>query len=133
VDNILVVEEVEPVMEKEVLAIIGKHNITKKVYGKLDGTLPRIYEYNPDIVSIGMAKIVDKELIKREKCSTKLPLPLRPPVLCPGCPHRATYFALKKAIKKLKLKEEDIIYSSDIGCYALAIQAPYNLRQPTRK
>lgn len=127
VDNILVVEEVEPVMEKEVLAIIGKYNIKKKVYGKLDGTLPRIYEYNPDIVSIGMAKIVDKELIKREKFSTKLPLPLRPPVLCPGCSHRATSFALKKAIKKLKLKEEDIIYSSDIGCYALAIQAPYKM------
>jgi len=127
VDNILVVEEVEPVMEKEVLTIIGKYNITKKVYGKLDGTLPRIYEYNPDVVSIGMAKIVDEELIKREKFSTKLPLPLRPPVLCPGCPHRATSFALKKAIKKLKLKEEDIIYSSDIGCYALAIQAPYKM------
>lgn len=114
-------------MEKEVLAIIGKYNIKKKVYGKLDGTLPRIYEYNPDIVSIGMAKIVDKELIKREKFSTKLPLPLRPPVLCPGCSHRATSFALKKAIRKLKLKEEDIIYSSDIGCYALAIQAPYKM------
>ncbi|HZK40766.1 MAG TPA: indolepyruvate ferredoxin oxidoreductase subunit alpha [Atribacterota bacterium] len=127
VDSILVVEEVEPVMENEVLAIIGKYNIGKKVYGKLDGTLPRIYEFNPDIVSAGIAKIIDKELIKKEEFSTKLPLPLRPPVLCPGCPHRATSFALKKAIKKLKLKEEDIIYSSDIGCYALAIQPPYKM------
>jgi len=127
VDNILVAEEVEPVMEKEVLAIIGKYNIKKKVYGKLDGTLPRIYEYNPDIISFGMAKIVDKELIKREKYSTKLSLPLRSAVLCPGCPHRATYFALKKAIKKLKLKEEEIIYSTDIGCYALGLEPPYNM------
>jgi len=127
VDSILVVEEVEPIMEKEVLAIIGKHNIAKKVYGKLDGSLPRIYEYNPDIVSLGIAKIVNKEIIRREKFGTKLPLPLRPPVLCPGCPHRGTFFALKKAVKKLKLREEDIIYSSDIGCYALAIQAPYKM------
>ena len=127
VDNILVVEEVEPVMEKEVLAIIGKYNIKKKVYGKLDGTLPRIYEYNPDIISFGMAKIVDKELIKREKFSTKFSLPLRSAVLCPGCPHRATYFALKKAIKKLKLKEEEIIYSTDIGCYALGLEPPYKM------
>ena len=127
VDNILVVEEVEPVMEKEILAIVGKHNIEKKIFGKLDGTLPRIYEYNPDIVSAGIAKIINKEIINREKFSTKLPLPLRPPVLCPGCPHRGASFALKKAIKKLKLKEEDIIYSSDIGCYALAIQAPYKM------
>lgn len=127
VDNILVAEEVEPVMEKEVLAIIGKYNIKKKVYGKLDGTLPRIYEYNPDIISFGMAKIVEKELIKREKYSTKLSLPLRSAILCPGCPHRATYFALKKAIKKLKLKEEEIIYSTDIGCYALGMEPPYNM------
>ena len=127
VDNILVAEEVEPVMEKEVLAIIGKYNIKKKVYGKLDGTLPRIYEYNPDIISFGMAKIVEKELIKREKYSTKLSLPLRSAVFCPGCPHRATYFALKKAIKKLKLKEEEIIYSTDIGCYALGMEPPYNM------
>jgi indolepyruvate ferredoxin oxidoreductase alpha subunit len=127
VDNILVAEEVEPVMEKEVLAIIGKYNIKKKVYGKLDGTLPRIYEYNPDIISFGVAKIVDKELIKRKKMSTKLPLPLRSAVLCPGCPHRATYFALKKAIKKLKLKEEEIIFSTDIGCYALGLEPPYKM------
>ena len=127
VDNILIAEEVEPVMEKEVLTIIGKYNIKKKVYGKLDGTLPRIYEYNPDIISFGMAKIVDKELIKREKFSTKLSLPLRSAVLCPGCPHRATYFALKKAIKKLKLKEEEIIYSTDIGCYALGLEPPYKM------
>jgi len=127
VDKILVVEEVEPVMEKEVLAIIGKHNIKKKVFGKLDDTLPRIYEYNPDIISVGMAKITDKILIKKEKFTTELPLPLRPPVLCPGCPHRASYYALKKAIKGLKLKEEEIIYSSDIGCYALALQPPYKM------
>jgi indolepyruvate ferredoxin oxidoreductase alpha subunit len=127
VDNILVVEEVEPVMENEVLAIIGKYNIRKKVYGKLDGTLPRIYEFNPDIISKGMAKIIDKPFIKREIMSTDLSLPIRPPVLCPGCPHRGTYFALKKAIKKMKIKEEDVIYSSDIGCYALALQSPYKM------
>jgi len=116
VDGILVVEEVEPVMENEVLALIGRHNLRKKVYGKLDGTLPRIYEFNPDIVSNGMAKIVNKELIKKEKFSTKLPLPLRPPVLCPGCPHRATSFALKKAIKKLKLKEENLFQRYRMLC-----------------
>ena len=127
VENILVVEEVEPVIEKEVLSIIGKHHIGKKVYGKLDGTLSRIYEYNPDIVSAGVSKVINKELIKREKFSTELSLPLRPPVLCPGCPHRATYFALKSAIKKLKLKEEEIIYSTDIGCYALGLQPPYKM------
>ncbi len=127
VDSILVAEEVEPVMEKEILAIIGKYNLNKKVYGKLDGTLPRIYEYNPDIVFDGMTKILKIVLPKKEKFYTKISLPTRPAVLCPGCPHRATYFALKSAIKKLKLKEEEIIYSTDIGCYALGLEPPYEM------
>jgi len=127
VDSILLAEEVEPVMEKEILAIIGKHNLNKRVYGKLDGTLPRIYEYNPDILFNGMAKVLNKVLPKKEWVFTKLPLPTRPAVLCPGCPHRATYFALKSAIKKLKLKEEEIIYSTDIGCYALGLEPPYKM------
>ena len=127
VDSILVAEEVEPVMEKEILAIIGKHNLNKRVYGKLDGTLPRIYEYNPDILFNGIAKVLNKVLPKKERVFTKLPIPTRPAVLCPGCPHRATYFALKSAIKKLKLKEEEIIYSTDIGCYALGLEPPYKM------
>ncbi len=127
VDSILVAEEVEPVMEKEILSIIGKYNLNKRVYGKLDGTLPRIYEYNPDILFNGMTKILKKALPKKEKFYTKISLPERPAVLCPGCPHRATYFALKSAIKKLKLKEEEIIYSTDIGCYALGLEPPYKM------
>ena len=127
VDDLLVVEEVEPVMEKECLAIVGKHHLNTKIYGKLNGTLPRIYEYNPDIITSGLEKITNKTLKKKDILSTKLPLPIRPPVLCPGCPHRGTYFALKKALKKLKLNEEDIIYSSDIGCYALGSESPYEM------
>ena len=127
IDDILVAEEVDPVMEKEILAIIGKYNLNKKVYGKLDGTLPRIYEYNPDILLKGLAKVLNRVLPETKKLDMKIPLPKRPAVLCSGCPHRATYFALKKAIKKLQLKEEEIIYSTDIGCYALGLEPPYNM------
>ncbi|GAB4112361.1 MAG: indolepyruvate ferredoxin oxidoreductase subunit alpha [Candidatus Caldatribacteriota bacterium] len=127
VDRILIVEEVEPVMEKEVLSLLGKHSLNKRVYGKLDGSLPIMYEFNPDVISTGIEKIIQGKLKKEANLKSQLPLPVRPPVLCPGCPHRPAYYALKRAIQKLKLNEEDIIYSSDIGCYALALQPPYNM------
>lgn len=126
VDKVLVVEEVDPVMEKDVLAVLGKNGIIKKVHGKLDGTLPLIYEFNPEIVRNGINKVLGNdtgaELGKSEEKET-IPLPKRPPTLCPGCPHRAIYYAVKKSIGDLNLK--DVIFPTDIGCYTLGIEAPY--------
>lgn len=52
-------------------------------------------------------------------CECTLPeLPMRPPNLCAGCPHRGTYFAAKKVFG------DDAVYSSDIGCYTLGILPP---------
>ncbi len=121
-DSVVIVEEVDPVMEKEVLAVIGKHGLNKKVYGKLDGTLPMIFEYSPDIIIEGLNKVMDLNLDKKEIYEPDIPLPVRPPTLCPGCPHRAAYYAVKKAGENLNL---DVIYPTDIGCYTLGIEAPY--------
>jgi indolepyruvate ferredoxin oxidoreductase alpha subunit len=52
------------------------------------------------------------------KCEAP-PLPVRPPVLCAGCPHRASFYAVKSAVKK-----EKAIYCGDIGCYTLGNAAP---------
>ncbi len=125
VDKVLVVEEVDPVMEKEVLAIIGKEKLANKVFGKLDNSLPRIYEYTPDIVKKGIMKVLEMDVKEIPEIKADIPLPSRPPVLCPGCPHRATYFSVKKAIKELGINEKDIIFPSDIGCYTLGVQPPY--------
>ncbi len=125
VKDVLIVEEVEPVMEKEVLAIIGKYQIPVNVYGKLTDTLPRIYEYSPDIIKEGIRKISAHTVNKRRYLKADITLPVRPPILCAGCPHRATYFAVKDAVKKLKLK--DVIFPTDIGCYTLGIQPPYEM------
>lgn len=122
-NNLIVVEEVDPIMEMELLAIIGKYGLKKKVFGKLDGTFPLIYEYNPDIIKEGLNNVMNINLGKNESFSTKIPLPKRPPLLCPGCPHRATYYSVKKAVKDLKL--ENVIYPTDIGCYTLGIEPPY--------
>lgn len=129
VDEVLVVEEVDPIMEREVLAILGKNGIQKKVYGKLDGTLPLIYEYNPDVVSIGLQKSLkikneeDENILNKKTSTAPIALPSRPPTLCPGCPHRAVYYAINKVISDLNW--DDVIFPTDIGCYTLGIESPY--------
>lgn len=125
VERVLVVEEVDPIMEKEIMAVVGKHQLNKIIHGKLDGTLPMIYEYNPDIILQGLGKMMGVEMAAKKTVKTSLELPKRPPTLCPGCPHRAAYFEVKKAAENLNMN--DLIFPTDIGCYTLGIEAPYEV------
>jgi indolepyruvate ferredoxin oxidoreductase, alpha subunit len=122
-DRVLVAEEVDPIMEKEVLAIIGKHGLSVEVTGKLDGSMPMIYEYTPDIVGESIFKVLGLIQEKMEIQESDKPLPNRPPTLCPGCPHRAAYYAVGLAAENLGLN--DVIHPTDIGCYTLGVEAPY--------
>lgn len=124
-DKVLVVEEVDPIVEKEVYALLGKYELNdKKVFGKLDGTLPLMYEYNPDIGRNAFERVLGRELYKKQPISVNVEPPARPPVFCPGCPHRGAYSGVKRAIKKLGV---DAIYPNDIGCYTLAVAPPFNM------
>jgi len=125
VKQVTIVEEVEPVMEKEALSLIGKYGMKKRVHGKLDDTFPRAFEYTPDIVRESLSKSFNLNLPQKEPIKSAIPLPSRPPVLCPGCPHRATYYSLKEAVKSLGVK--NIIYPTDIGCYTLGAAPPYEM------
>ncbi|NYB51912.1 MAG: indolepyruvate ferredoxin oxidoreductase subunit alpha [Methanobacteriaceae archaeon] len=124
-NRVLVVEEVDPIMEKEVLAIAGKFNLNTNVHGKLDGVMPLIYEYNPDIILEGFARMMGVEVPAKETVQASVELPNRPPTLCPGCPHRAAYFEVKKAAENLGI--DDLIFPTDIGCYTLGIESPYEV------
>jgi indolepyruvate ferredoxin oxidoreductase alpha subunit len=125
VDRVLVVEEVDPIMEKEIMAVIGKHQLNKTVHGKLDGSLPRIYEYSPDIILDGFGRMMDVEMPSEETHESSVGIPNRPPTLCPGCPHRAAYFEVKRAAENLNM--DDLIFPTDIGCYTLGIESPYEV------
>ncbi len=130
-EEVFIVEEVDPVMEKEILAIIGREKLNVVVHGKLDGTLPQCGEFNSDIVEMGFNKILnfkDKNSVVHTKSLEELSesIPSRAPVLCAGCPHRAMYYGINKAIEELGLKTSDVIFASDIGCYTLGINPPYN-------
>lgn len=131
-DRVFIVEEVDPIMEKEVLAVIGQNKISVNVHGKLDGSFPETKEFNPDIVKNGLNNVLNfYQDEKKQELSDDLEnlineLPKRFPVLCSGCPHRAVYYAVNKAIEELGLTNDDVVFASDIGCYTLGINPPYN-------
>ena len=64
----------------------------------------------------------DLESSKLNKVSQVPALPVRPPVLCAGCPHRASFYAVKMAMKNLKT-----VYCGDIGCYTLGNAQPLDM------
>ena len=130
-DEVFVVEEVDPIVERDTLAIIGEKNLNVVVHGKLDGTFPLYHEFNSDVVADGINKILNFKQDTSLAYSSSLEelsaeIPSRAPVLCAGCPHRAMYYGINKAIEEFGLKTSDVIFASDIGCYTLGINPPYN-------
>ncbi|MGC8496530.1 MAG: indolepyruvate ferredoxin oxidoreductase subunit alpha [Thermoplasmata archaeon] len=125
VKKLIIVEELDPYLEKEIRTLVQLNGLNIEIYGKLNGYFPAMYEYNADVVYAGLAKVLGIKVAEPQKFEPEIDIPARPPVLCPGCPHRATYYATKTALKQLRIN--NAIVSTDIGCYTLGIQKPYEL------
>ena len=119
--KIIIVEELEPFLEDQVLRMSAENKLQVPVYGKRSGHLPREFEYSPDVMK-KLLSIVKVEESAVPLANADIKLPSRPPTLCAGCPHRGIFAAMKKAVGK-----KDAIYSSDIGCYSLGAQAPFSV------
>lgn len=119
--KIIVLEELEPILENRLKTIAHDLGIDVEIFGKDSGHFSRLYEYNLDIVVEGISKILGVENPLPEGGKTKLKLPSRPPVMCPGCPHRASYYSAKRASPR------DTIYPTDIGCYTLGRSPPLKM------
>jgi len=127
-EKIVVVEELEPYLEMQVKAIAKDYAPNVKIHGKT-GRLyfPRKFELSTRTVMMGLAEITGKEppinlqKIDNEYAERTKDLPSRPPILCAGCPHRASFYVIKKATG------ENTIYTTDIGCYALGIAPPLKI------
>jgi len=129
--EILVVEELDPFVELHVKAIAGEANIPVKIHGK--DLVPRVGELSTRVVTEAIAKLTDTkppvdfaQLDKLEQEVAPL-LPWRPPTLCPGCPHRASFHAINIAARRVARdygKDVEPIYPSDIGCYTLGTNPP---------
>jgi len=117
-EKVLVVEELDPYLEDEVLRIAKSGGIDVPILGKRTGHLPQAFEFSPDTM-MNLKEVLSVVNTGEPLAPKDIGLPGRPPVLCAGCPHRATYYATKIALGK-----EEAIFSSDVGCYSLGIQPP---------
>jgi indolepyruvate ferredoxin oxidoreductase alpha subunit len=123
-ERVLVVEEGEPFMEEAVRAIAQSAGLTMPIQGKGDGIFSRLYEFDPAMVRRGIAAYFGVPYSPPAKIDLSgVPeIPARPPNLCAGCSHRATFYAIKKAAEGM-----DTIYPTDIGCYTLGFLPPLNM------
>ena len=120
-DKVLVVEEGEPYMEEAVKAMAQEEALTLKIRGKAKDLFSRLYEYSPGQVRQGIATFLGLAYTPAEvvDLADVPPIPQRPPTLCAGCSHRATYLEIKKAAEGMQT-----IYPTDIGCYTLGLLPP---------
>lgn len=110
--EILVIEEGYPLIEEQ---LRGYLNNSLKVHGRLDGTLPRDGELNPNLVGKALGINIPEGKPIPEFVAQ------RPPQLCAGCPHTVAFTALNEAIYELAKGR----VFSDIGCYTLGALKPY--------
>jgi indolepyruvate ferredoxin oxidoreductase alpha subunit len=115
VDQVIVVEELEPVLETQIramgVACRGKEIIPRQ--GELSEDILRNVFASAGLPVAGAAK---PDYVSKQK------LPVRPPILCPGCSHRGMFYTLKAM---------DLHVSGDIGCYALGSSAPFGIIDTT--
>ena len=127
-EEVLVVEEIDPFLEGNLKEIVGEDPALVgpiKFYGKRSGHIPSVGEINPDIVTGALAAIlgIEHRPVEPEYARKALALTAgfahpRMVGFCAGCPHRATFWAIKNAIK---LDGRDGFVSGDIGCYSMAV------------
>lgn len=121
VDEVIVIEELDPVIERQLVYLCGKHGLHVNVRGKLDHTVQNAGENTVLAVTAALTEFLSVNYTPAPPIT--LPkLPQRPPVLCAGCPHRASFYAVKLAMKGKKA-----VFSGDIGCYTLGNAAPLNM------
>ncbi len=109
VKRLLVVEELDDFLEEHIkalgLACDGRNII------------PGVGELSPTVLRAARARHEGRPEAAASPRADTRDLPLRPPVLCPGCPHRGIFYALAQF---------DVVVTGDIGCYSLGVFPPLN-------
>lgn len=123
IDKLICFEELDPVIEDAFTYLCGKHNIKLDILGKRTMDVPNAGELGVVSITKILAGLIGKEYTESQERFADLPdIPGRPPVLCAGCPHRASFYAVKQAMKGRKA-----IFCGDIGCYTLGNAAPLDM------
>ena len=127
-DEVLVVEELDPVIEDELIRLCGLHRLNVDILGKRTKHIQNAGENTPDGVLKAVEAFLSPDAPKAPEISNpsqntphstfhipqSITPPPRPPSLCIGCPHRASFSAVKKAAKDIRA-----VFTGDIGCYTL--------------
>ena len=138
-EQIVVFEELDPVIEENLIKIAGLARVNCQIRGKLGGTVPEAGELSVEIIKKIITTVVEcpqsgcietttngetvVSIRPSDYSTTGAPdLPVRPPVLCAGCPHRGAFYAVKQAMKGKKT-----VYCGDIGCYTLGNAMPLDM------
>ncbi len=124
-EDVLCIEELDPVIERELIYIAGKYHLPVKILGKLSHHVKNSGENTRDSVLADIAAFMGRQLPEQGENGQAVPapeLPVRPPVLCAGCPHRASFYAVKKAMQGRKT-----IFCGDIGCYTMGNAMPLDM------
>lgn len=134
--DVIVLEELDHVLEDEMLKTAGCVHAGYRVHGKLTGETTDRGENTVDAIAAQLRAFFGVQLAEPRKVFgveaataasageevAQIQPPARPPLLCPGCPHRGAFYAVKSALKK----PNDGIFCGDIGCYTLGNAKPLN-------
>ncbi len=121
-DEVLCLEELDPVIEQELVYLCGKYHLPTRIRGKLTEDVALAGENSCDSVAADLAAFLGWQPPEQNAADQPPELPVRPPVLCAGCPHRASFFAVKEAMKGKKS-----VFCGDIGCYTLGNAMPLDM------
>lgn len=121
-ERVIVFEELDPVIEEGLIETAYKNGISVEIFGKKSGDTPCAGEFTYETVKRGIEKITGRTLADDEAPPPPPQLPVRNPVLCAGCPHRASFYAVKRAMKGKKA-----VFTGDIGCYTLGNAKPLEM------
>ena len=151
-DEVLVIEDLDPVIEEELIRLCGLHHLDVKILGKRTKHIQNAGEITiDDVIRQGDDSSFLRQMNRpsalrpsvlrpsalrpsalrpsalhpaalRPSVLRPSVLPVRPPVLCAGCPHRAAFFAVKEATKGISA-----VYTGDIGCYTLGNAQPLDM------
>jgi indolepyruvate ferredoxin oxidoreductase alpha subunit len=136
-DAILVLEDLEPTIEKDLIIearrigfagrIVGKLDGTASGSGKDNGTFGRVGEYGVAHVVRGIAAVLDLTIPEERLygAGAEHLAAARPITVCAGCPHRGTFMAINQALRNLKLKRDEVMVTGDIGCTILGMNPPF--------
>lgn len=121
-EQVLAIEELDPVLERALTYLCGKHHLPVQVHGKLDGMVQPAGENSVESVHKVLEGYLGLDAVPAVRLPEPPQMPVRPPVLCAGCPHRASFYAVKQAMKGRKA-----VFSGDIGCYTLGNAMPLDM------